>query len=1231
METILAAKPEILEEIPTDASSVVEASAGTGKTYTLEHLIVELVVEEDISISNILVVTFTERATAELVERVRRILQRLLEQTQSDATHDEPHWEIDEQKRRRLRKALFSFDRAPIHTIHGFCHRILVEHAFANRRPFDQELADFDRLFDEAFHESLREDFADGTARRLLLETYAQANSVDDLQGKLKAAVGTTDQIEPLGDFEAFAAETGAVERHISSLGSVLAEMRRVFDEVDAQGKMNGRKRNKAYRQLEGLRKAVDAHADEGLAGFWATVMAECDAENPLDYLAEPSMFNESHRNRFRDTWVDQLERMADHYFDPLPLVLDAFVPLVEKRLERIKSDNGAFTYNDMLRYVRDALEDNPELIRTLRDEYAFALVDEFQDTDPVQWKILQHLFVDSNGRNPCVLIGDPKQAIYGFRGADVRTYSKAVARLTGSTGGRPDEPARLPKNYRSTPALIDAYNLILDPGDSSSFFRSENGYGRAVGAGLPSKRMLDEKGRPVEPVVVTRVDASADGDVSSDGFQGAVFSAWADEIRRLVDEQTPEETLRLREEEGDEVEETAVGPGDIFVLTRTKSQGDEFAEYLRAAGVPYAFYKREGLFRTPEARDWYAALRAADGPGDRSRRLKAWSTPFFGLGLDRAAEAAEVVDEGHALVDRLDTWHRHGRSGRIGQLVHQILDGSGLLRRQVFEKHGQRELTNYEHLAETFVDWAQSDDLSLGEIVARLGRYIDGEAEPEGKEGDLQRLETDEQAVQIMTMHKAKGLSAPVVFVYGGYGRAPRDTYRYYDEQEEPVRYFGGKSDSGDRKSRIQAYQEEEDERLLYVAMTRPKGRLYLPYAAPEERGGNLERSNSPAGPLVERLDELLAEGAPEGFRVDARTVDPSPPRTAAEPEIEDSPVEVDLEEVAAAVEEAEADLPVDRKTFGQLRADRRLYVESYKSVDSWLGPDEDETRTNEALALDERAEPDGGEPEADRDSDGPPPGQTTGLCVHEMFEDLDYETARRAGDLDEWRRRDEVATVVDSIATRYGLADYEDELAALVWRGLTSPVRAGDLDLPSISATDRQSMELEFWYPIPGETGARLPDLVDGNRPDSPRSRDGYLRGFIDLVFEWNGRLYIADWKTDTRDGEEAYSPDDVTAVVEERYGIQSTFYATAAARLVARAVEDREQFEERFGGFMYLFVRGMGPERGDRSPGVVFERPSFQELLDLEQRTGDLVERKLRGHRERIAAGPYDRWRA
>lgn len=1216
-EPIRIRKPAVLEEIPTDASSVVEASAGTGKTYALEHLIVELVLEEEISIPNILVVTFTERATAELVERVRNILRRLVRARDGDeVAEDEAHWSIGTRERDRLREALFSFDRAPIYTIHGFCHRVLLEHAFANRRPFEQELGEFDELFEEAFHRTLRKEGTETAGRAALLEAYLEDHSIDSLRSTLAAAVSTSDRVEPTYEPEAF----GAVLREVRPTIEQMAEtLRNAAD----SGILHGSRTGKVLRYLDGFRagfEALDAHGIEVFSPAFAAELKSSD-EHPSEYLGAGNYLTKESEDLFRAEWSDALERLGSYQISAMAPILSEFRLLVRDRLEQLKSEHGFFTYDDMLDHVRDGVRD-ADLVQTLRDEYEFALVDEFQDTDPVQWEIFRTVFYESDGANPCTLIGDPKQAIYGFRGADVRTYFEAADLVESGTGRA--ESIRLPDNYRSTPELIDAYNRILESNAENAFFREPNEYESPVGVGLEQKALVDADGDKVDPVVVTQITVGDDESLSADGYRGGLSHHWAREIRDLLDDSRAP-TVQIREDAASEPR--PIEPDDIYVLTRTRTEGDRFAQHLRAVGVPYAFYKRDGLFETAEARDWYELLRAIERPGDRSRRLKAWSTPFFGLDLADASEADEVVDENHALVGRLNRWNELGRSGRIGPLVYRVLDGSGLLRRRVFERHGERELTNYEHLAETFVDWAQSDALALDEIVARLGRYVRGEAEPEGREGDLQRLETEQQAVQIMTMHKVKGLSAPIVFLVGGFRHNIKPPYRYYDGDER-ILYFGGKGDDPDREERIEDYREEEDERLLYVAMTRPEGRLYVPYARPEDRDGELVRGTSPMGPLVERLDAILEGDVPAGFHIDEAPVDSSPP--------DDGDVGIESEIPRAGSVESisvesgsEVRKPVEEVDFGEMRARRRLFVESYSSIERWSTSSDDVFESSDEFALGEQADPDDFAPEEEAEPDGPPLGRATGLCVHELFERLDYDDIEEADSFEEWRDRRAETELFESLLARYGLQEDRRDVETLVWRALTTPVRTADFELPSVAGADRRATELGFWYPIPGEGGTSLRELLEAGRADGSTT-DGYVRGFIDLVFEWNGRVYAADWKTNWLRGKDAYTPASVEEVVDERYFVQATLYATAAARIVARSVESIDEFERRFGGLLYLFARGMRSTEAGSSPGVYYVRPDFDQLCDWERRAGRLVEEKLSGYRARIARGAHDRWR-
>ncbi|HEY0839893.1 MAG TPA: UvrD-helicase domain-containing protein, partial [Vulgatibacter sp.] len=413
------AKPLILRTLPKDRHVVVEASAGTGKTYTLEHLVVDLILTTDVTIAQVLVVTFTERATGELRQRVRAILQRLLDLRKDDPNAaglpDDACWILDDQARARLERALRQFDTATISTIHGFCRRILTEHAFANQRLFAERNVDGREAFASAFRDTVREVLAVDPACRPILETWLANWNVDQLEALLYEATRERAELLPALD---------------------------------------------------------DAWVDPGGA-----------EEGPARDLAAI------------DADVVRLESLA----------VQRFLPLVVERLERRKREQGLFDFDDMLGLVRRSLsgEHGEALARILRGRYAVALIDEFQDTDEVQWEIFRRVFFDGAGDTRLYVIGDPKQAIYRFRGADVETYLSAKAEILGAGGAR----VALLDNYRSTRSLIDAYNSILDQGAPEPFFTSEGiDYAEPVACGNRDLRLMGPGGEEAAPVHVFEV-----------------------------------------------------------------------------------------------------------------------------------------------------------------------------------------------------------------------------------------------------------------------------------------------------------------------------------------------------------------------------------------------------------------------------------------------------------------------------------------------------------------------------------------------------------------------------------------------------------------------------------------------------------------------------------------------------------------------------------------------------
>ncbi|MFB6346973.1 MAG: UvrD-helicase domain-containing protein [bacterium] len=1199
--TVYIEKPEILSKVAYDESGVIEASAGTGKTYTIERMVVDLVVEQDVPITDILVVTFTERATEELVGRVRKMLRNMLKADgEDDLDPETSYWEIGEDERDRLKEALRSFDQAPVFTIHGFCNRILQEYAFQNQQLLELDVIEGSELFNRVFPKVLRETFAVDDEYRPVLESYLENNSMASLKNKLQASINTWEDIWPNLDEEQFERLKQHLWTFIDSFDEVNEGLKQVVE--DGAGRYGADKLDrvrKAFEDTISTFKETDTIWD-----FLGTLNRISDSkDDPIPYLAKIAR----NVDGVPDPVNEHIVPIDDADLSPLTVIINQFAGVMEDRLEREKSEKGFYTYDDMLEMVRSGLDDprmGQQLIQTIRDDYNVAIIDEFQDTDPKQWEIFRKIFYESGSSNPCYLVGDPKQAIYGFRGADVRIYRKARDRVGNILP--------LSTNYRSTPELIRAYNRILEPEDDSRFFSEEgnNSYDTPVDAGFEEKWFGTSQTEKASPIIVKNIQAES---VGADEYRRTIGRQYAREIKQLLEDDRP---FRISDDDGDEAK--PLEAGDIFVLVTSGREAELVSRYLRAEDVPYSFYKQEGLFTSDQARHFLSVLKAVLKPGDRSRRLLAWNSPFFNVPLTDLERTDDRIDEEHPLFQRLIEWNEVAESGDVGRLIHSMLHDSGILRRVIYRNPGERAYSNYQQLGETFIDWWRNESLSTEEITTRLGQFVREERDAGDVEEDEMYLESERSAVQIMTMYKSKGLQAPVVFLYGGWGRPPgQGSYTFYpDDETGRVRYFGSKRGSpyGDN---IDRYRREEDERLMYVAMTRAEGRLYLPLAENEDPGGSI-------GPLMDRLSDMTGrDHSPEDGSVetliDFDTVEPDNRLPSVPlPARPESPEETDVSDSIGDWDSLE---------FGSLRADRRLYTESYSSVSRNLQDSRDQTEEHFTWGEKQPVS------HAIQGDEELPSGPKTGLFVHELFEEIDFgrvdaHAGEQAG-FDQWKTSDRLNGKIGTALDKYDLLDVNrEQIYELLWRTLTGEVKTGDLTIDALCSVPRLTKEMEFWLPIPEEGHLDLSDIGDlnlgewqhetGTRTPFPTDR-GYLRGYIDLVFEWDGKIYAADWKTDTFPDPGDYRPSELENEVTQYYQAQKLFYTLGLARVIARS--DRS-LEDRFGGFFYFFVRGMTADAGAGDPeqGVYFYGPDVSDLSDIEARCEELLSDSIR--RKKVA---------
>ncbi len=1157
------AKPALLRDL-RHAHTVIEASAGTGKTYMLEHLFIDLIIA-GATIEEILVVTFTEKATREMRARVRARLDAMVHPRESSGDVGDSYWELDEVAQKRLHEALLAFDRAPISTIHGFCQRVLAEYAFLSGRPFRQTLVEPRRAFGRAFRQELRVVLEKDSALRRVLLRVLQDFNADRLEEAL---------------FPWFV-EHGAPHPRFDpdALRTALEDWKTPVDEPPVHDAIP--RRDVAERVVQELRALQGiAEAEAGTDDLLGALLA-------LDRWSKSEVVRHAPARAWlpaRLTALPKLRERVDALLgvatSPFGVLVHRLLPRVRVRLEEHKARHGLIDFDDMLRLVDEALRSRggEALTRALRAQHRYALVDEFQDTDALQWSIFERLFVHDTDTHALFVIGDPKQAIYGFRNADIHTYRRARKELVERGATR----VVLDQNHRSTSHVIDAYNAVFEEG----FFEGDIRYDEPVRCGDPTKRLVDAEGEPVPALLLWQPLGVEKPTV--DDVRRTLAHRTAVEIRRMVGQ------LKLLERG----ESRTIGYSDIQILTRNAREARGIADVLAAHGIPFGFYKQDGLFDTQEALDVLAVLRAVADPRDRSARLRAWLTPFFAVPLDDL-EACADLDPQHPLMHRLHRLRMLAESGDAAALLRALLEESGLARRLLFMKSTERELTNYQHVLEVLLEEVGSRQGAEG-LASRLEAFVSGRAEPIGGEGSVQRLESERAAVQLLTMHKSKGLEAPIVFVMGGLTRGGKgEWHRPRIGHVEGARQAWLPPLPVEMERRIEREAREEDERLLYVALTRAKGRIILPYFGMPPVGalsvdGAWQRYGPLTGPyrwLADRLEVLVASGFCDGSRVHYESM-----AIVDEDPLERREVDaIDWSKVPFA---GELEVPA----FDALRHERAGYVlTSYTRMKSQRGGyvapvSEDATAAEEFTAESHDADPDPFEEL--------PGGAGMGVFLHAVLEDLHMPTVLRAEELDKWVKRHDVRDVFERRARQSGVDPrYLPAAQRLVFDALRCPQSFGEVNLPDGFAALRGVPEMSFLYPVPESAHPALDvALRQGGREFA--AERGVIRGIVDLVFAYDDKTYFLDWKSDRLPEWEDPS-DKLAAHVELNYALQAKLYTLGIVRLLG--VHDQASYDARFGGLLYCFLRTM------RAPGhgVVFQRPQWSDVVEWEAELRDREE--------------------
>jgi exodeoxyribonuclease V beta subunit len=1089
---------DIRGPLPT-GTTVLEASAGTGKTFTIAALAARYVAEGT-TLDEMLLVTFTRMATGELRDRVRERLvgtEEGLGEALAGASStgrdeivgllaDGPREEV-QIRRDRLARAVADFDAATIATTHGFCQEVL-------------------------------------------------------------GGLGI------VGDLEA---DVTFVEEIDDILGETVDDLyvRRFYRHGDP-----------AFDRAEAMR------------------IAEVAVKNPVTPI-EPKAAPEESIAAMR-------RRLAD---------------AVRRELEHRKRRTAVMTYDDLLTRLDDTLKgpSGPSAAARLRNRYRVVLVDEFQDTDPVQWDIMRRAF--GEGGVTLVLIGDPKQAIYAFRGADVYAYLEAA--------NAADTRETLEVNWRSDEGLIRAYDAIFGGaklGHEGIVYRKvraadENKAPRLIDApvGAPLRFRVVDRGDP--SIVVTRK-----GYVGNDSARRHVAKDLAADLVRLL---SSEAQVEIRPQ-GATPRRERIRPGHVAVLVRTHRNAALVRDELDASSIPAVINGAGSVFAAVSARDWLHLLEAIERPTSLPRAHSAALSAFFGWSAERVACAPQ--SEWEDVHRRLHQWARTLRARGVAALSETITLVEDLPRRILAEAGGERRLTDLRHIGQLLHEAATAEQMGITALTSWLRRRIAAAEEEAGDENLSRRLESDAEAVQVLTIHRCKGLEFPVVYCpylwepsYIPQGAQP---IFFHDPEAHDARTIDVGLEGPDFPAHQRQHQIEqrgEDLRMAYVALTRAQHQVVVWWA------GTWSSRDSPLGRLLFARD---ADGnvAPQG------TFTPTEAEVTAR-----------LEALAA---KAPGDISVERSSLGlpttwagalgqsgeltAARFDRQLDMlwrrTSYSDITAGTYEPRVSSEPEEVVVSDEP--PAAPRPEGPTDNDPSqlhmtrsllaemPAGVDVGTFVHRVLQASDFAAADLEAELS--------AQVAAVLGRRYVEVGAEELVIAGLRAAIETPLGPllGGTCLRDVSRPERMD-EMEFELPLVGgdeptglltlaAIGAVLREHTSPGDPlfgyaerlADPELRGsvrGYLTGSIDLAVRVHdpqgvARFAVLDYKTNWLGGPDGeltawhYRPSALAAEMQRaHYGLQALLYTTALHRYLRWRIPDYN-VESKFAGVLYLFLRGMtGPD--------------------------------------------------
>jgi exodeoxyribonuclease V beta subunit len=1189
--TLATMQPLDTLTFPLSGASLIEASAGTGKTYTIVNLYLRLLLGHGcapLSVEQILVVTFTNAATGELKERIRQRLREAYLDFFAQTSQDPFTQQLIEQSDnieldcQRLALASKQMDEASVYTIHGFCHKSLTEHAFESGAMYDQSFI----LDQSEWLQMAAEDYW----RKHLVTLPPQTLELLIKQWSTPEAM--LKDLKSLIDKPATPYQTCEIDTAINSVEQYAQQVAKLknwwlSNEVSQQltkANLSGRAKLAKLPLLQNMQafcKGTLLQIDFDKAG-WQLFFPEQVAKAAKKGSEDLSHLDFSQFEQLQSKLVSCQQNLKLAFSQHAINVVSANLQSNKQRLDLLSPDDLLLGLQRALQQTSDSTNTSA-LAQCLRQSFPVALIDEFQDTDPVQFEVFKGIYGSTEPQDShlCwIMIGDPKQAVYAFRGADIFTYISAKQWVPS------ERHFTLAKNWRSAPELVHAINQL--------FQRSDKGF-------------LFEQSIPFYPVEAGRdfaglmVNGQA---VQSLNFQHLcseqnlpIPASQATDVMAISTANQIAEYLQLAQSGDAMIKGRVITAGDCCVLVRNRNEAQNIKQALAKVNVASVFLARKSVFATQVALDLLRLLKALSQPTDERLMKTALMSELFTFTAEHLDQLFNDESDWQTVLELLGYWHQTWQKQGLMRAINQVLVyfdvEQGLLKHQ---QDGLRRITDLRHLTELL----QQQSMQLVGETQLIHWFENCVLQPDHNNGNQQmRLESDANLVQIITLHSSKGLEFPLVFIpFASNYKAAQQALYHNDTQQLEVDFLV-------QEPNLQKADFErlaEDIRLFYVAVTRAI--YYCSIGV-----WNIGASKKVSGFGQSALGSLLLTSDTE------------------------TPGDIDDKRITQSIQSLANNCKLAYQAFTQVQPSRGLIAQvddtqnqtlialqltkpvtrqwrltSYSAISSQQAhldmpaPGQDEGQDQPTIAADLTViDSSNSLAELVQSPFSFERGANAGSFLHGVLENIDLQQS------------EQLPEAIAQQSTGFGIDETWHQCVELWLRdmllaSLCVDAQPSSLCLAQLSP-QQIKVEMEFHMPLHQVRVKDFNKII--NRYFKQQSRDyqfeqlnGMIKGFIDLMFEFEGKYYVADYKSNyLGDSYSHYNQSAMEhAMTDHDYHLQAILYTLALHRWLKHKLANYD-YQRHIGGAYYLFIRGMS--QNEPGSGVYYfvpEQSMIEKLDDL-----------------------------